>query len=158
MSVVCGPNSDLFKVIVFYVTNPGTPIDRGAVTTAWNFISDQLEPVKDEMKSEVISIGFAVALMLVFIVMFAITIYILWICYELNVSAISVIIILMILFAVSAIVYILASRRAVNVIETIIDKSLSSLSEFSNEAFELSVLGTINNAASVYLSEIGQSC
>ncbi len=62
------------------------------------------------------------------------------------------------LFIICSISYFLASRRVVNIIVSIIDKSLSSLSEFSNETFELLVLGTINNAANVYLYEIEQSC
>jgi len=154
MSVACGFGSSLNDIITYYAAHPSVPPDTAALKASAKYIEDGLIPIKDEIKTEVVSIGYSIALMLVFITMFVVIIFVLWVCYELKVKAYVVIIVLIILIVVAIIVYYLAVTRAATAIEKLVDNSFSSLSALATPGQAIDVFGVINNSAAVYLATL----
>lgn len=158
MSVPCKENSDLYKILLYYLnTKPTPPIDVGAVDTALLYADKELDPIKEELKNEVVSIGYVFVFVLVFVVVISLLIFVLWISYEMSLSPPAVTIILILLLISIFLVGFLATRRTINVIETVVDDTLKTVS-YNTPAFRASIVDVLNESAGAYMSAIDQPC
>lgn len=155
MSVVCGPNSSLAAIVIdYYKQTPPRSLNESALNTSLDYVKTGITPVVEEIKIELVSIGYTIALMLIFITMFVVIALIMWVSYELKVSAYIVIVMLMTVIIIAIVSFYIIAERMIRNIEKTIDDTVSSLPNIITPSTVEDLTGIANSFANVYLTNL----
>jgi glucan phosphoethanolaminetransferase (alkaline phosphatase superfamily) len=150
MNPTCGTTSPVATAILDIFNN--RRINPAGEAAARNYLQTQLNPIAESIRSEISSDVAGVVIMLVFIVVFSIFIFILWICYELNVEKWTVLVIVILLIVMTVIVYLIVFINA----EASVDMFINELTIFVNQTIDPQIaLDVTNNAFQEYLQAVG---
>jgi len=149
----CG-NPEFYLTLVSLLGGLNIPAARVAAA----YVETQLAPVKTEMANQVDGIAVVLVLILFFFIIIPLFVYIVWICYELQTSVTTAIVMIVLFFIVSlAIVYFVATSVGTT-INGVLNTATSQLISLDNPNTVTTLETSINTAASQYLAAIGITC
>ena len=133
-------------------------INSAAARAAGAYVETRLQPIKDEMERQVEGIPVVIAVLLFFLVILPLLIYLIWIAYELDVSAGVALAVVLIFFVVVAVAIYFIVTTISDAIDTVIETATRQFISLDNPQALSAFLASLNNASRNYLTVIGETC
>lgn len=150
----CGTTSPVRVAILSIVSPPGG-VNATKLAAATAYVETQLQPIVTSIEDDISSVISTNYLVLLFIVLIAVLVIVLWICATLAVEGWIVAGLVLLILIVAVASFLAFQSYASALVTRTLDTAASSL---STQITASMLLSTLNGAAQEYLATIGISC